>query len=96
MTENTNPLNKYFRQASIYVSLPSGTNYPTDVVAPSETGEIGVMAMTAKDEIRFKTPDALMNGQGVVDVIQSCVPAIKNAWSLSVSKTVSVSTEPDA
>ena len=82
MTENTNPLNKYFRQASIYVSLPSGTNYPTEVVAPSETGEIGVMAMTAKDEIRFKTPDALMNGQGVVDVIQSCVPSIKDAWQI--------------
>ena len=82
MTENTNPLNKYFRQASIYVSLPSGTNYPTDVVAPSETGEIGVMAMTAKDEIRFKTPDALMNGQGVVEVIQSCVPSIKDAWQI--------------
>ena len=82
MTENTNPLNKYFRQASIYVSLPSGTNYPTDVVTPSETGEIVVMAMTAKDEIRFKTPDALMNGQGVVEVIQSCVPSIKDAWQI--------------
>ena len=38
--------------------------------------------MTAKDEIRFKTPDALMNGQGVVDVIQSCVPEIKDAWQI--------------
>ncbi len=82
MTENANPLNKYFRQASIYVALPSGTDYPTDVVTPSETGEIGVMPMTAKDEIRFKTPDALMNGQGVVDVIESCVPNIKNAWQI--------------
>tara|TARA_E500000331_G_scaffold97044_1_gene93603 strand:- start:1399 stop:2253 length:855 start_codon:yes stop_codon:yes gene_type:complete len=82
MTENANPLNKYFRQPSIYVSLPSGTDYPTDVVTPSETGEIGVMPMTAKDEIRFKTPDALMNGQGVVEVIQSCVPNIKDAWQI--------------
>ena len=82
MTENANPLNKYFRQASIYVALPSGTDYPTDVVTKSETGEIGIMPMTAKDEIRFKTPDALMNGQGVVDVIQSCVPDIKNAWDI--------------
>jgi len=82
MTENTNPLNKYFRQASIYVSLPSGTDYPQDVVTKSETGEIGIMPMTAKDEIRFKTPDALMNGQGVVDVIQSCVPDIKDAWQI--------------
>ena len=82
MTENTNPLNKYFRQASMYVKLPSGTDYPQDVVAKSETGEIGIMPMTAKDEIRFKTPDALMNGQGVVDAIQSCVPDIKDAWQV--------------
>jgi hypothetical protein len=82
MVENSNPLNKYFRQPSIYVSLPSGTNYPPHVVTPAKTGELGVMPMTAKDEIRFKTPDALMNGQGVVDVIQSCVPDIKDAWQV--------------
>jgi hypothetical protein len=44
------------------------------------TGELAVYAMTAKDELTFKTPDALMNGQATVDVIQSCVPSIKNAW----------------
>ena len=82
MTENVNPLNKYFRQPAIYVSLPSGTDYPPQVVAPTQTGELGVMPMTAKDEIRFKTPDALMNGQGVVEVIQSCVPDIKDAWQI--------------
>ena len=82
MTENANPLNKYFRQPAIYVSLPSGTNYPPHVVTPPQTGELGVMPMTAKDEIRFKTPDALTNGQGVVDVIQSCVPDIKDAWQV--------------
>jgi hypothetical protein len=52
------------------------------VITPTQTGELGVMPMTAKDEIRFKTPDALMNGQGVVDVIQSCVPEIKDAWQI--------------
>jgi hypothetical protein len=82
MTENTNPLNKYFRQAAIYVSLPSGTNYPPEVVSTPQTGELGIMPMTAKDEIRFKTPDALMNGQGVVDVIESCVPDINDAWQI--------------
>ena len=82
MTENANPLNKYFRHPAIYVSLPSGTNYPPHVITPTQTGELGVMPMTAKDEIRFKTPDALMNGQGVVDVIQSCVPEIKDAWQI--------------
>jgi hypothetical protein len=82
MVENSNPLNKYFRQPAIYVSLPTGGNYPPHVLTPSETGEFGIMPMTAKDEIRFKTPDALMNGEGVVDVIHSCVPNIKDAWQI--------------
>ena len=82
MVENSNPLNKYFRQPTIYVSLPTGGDYPPHVVTPSKTGEFGVMPMTAKDEIRFKTPDALMNGEGVVDVIHSCVPDIKDAWQI--------------
>jgi hypothetical protein len=82
MTENTNPLNKYFRQPALYVALPSGTDYPPHVVTPTETDELGIMPMTAKDEIRFKTPDALMNGQGVVDVIESCCPSIKDAWQI--------------
>src|SRR6056300_1054131 len=47
-----------------------------------ETGELPVYAMTAKDELTFKTPDALLNGQATVDVIQSCIPNIKNAWAM--------------
>ena len=82
MVENSNPLNKHFRQPAVYVSLPTGGNYPPHVIEPSKTGELGVMPMTAKDEIRFKTPDALMNGEGVVEVIQSCVPSIKDAWQV--------------
>ena len=82
MEENSNPLKKYFRQPSIYVTLPSGANYAPEVLEPSKSGEIGVMPMTAKDEIRFKTQDARMNGEGVLQVIQSCVPQIKDAWNI--------------
>jgi len=39
------------------------------------------LPMTAIDEITYRTPDALFNGQAVISVIQSCVPNIKNAWS---------------
>ena len=83
MPENANPLNKYFRQPAVFVTLPSGGNYPPHVLTQSQTGEIGVQPMTARDEIIFKTPDALMNGQGMVDVIQSCIPEIKDAWQIS-------------
>ena len=76
-----NPLQGYFRQPKIYVSLPSGGKYyPQGTLEMTETGELPVYAMTAKDELAFKTPDALLNGQATVDVIQSCVPNIKNAW----------------
>ena len=83
MTENTNPLQKYFRQPSVYIKLPSGLQYGTDVIEPSTTGELAVLPMTAMDEVKFKTLDALMNGQGVVDVIQSCIPQIKDAWRIT-------------
>ncbi len=77
-----NPLTKFMRQPKIYITLPSGGNYwPKNALAMPENGEFPVYSMTAKDEILFKTPDALMNGQAVVDVIQSCVPNVKNAWS---------------
>ena len=83
MPENPHPLSKYFRQSAVYISLPTSGNYPPTVLEKSQTGEIGVMPMTARDEIKFKTPDALMNGQGVVDVVESCIPQIKDAWQIS-------------
>ena len=83
MTENSNPLGKYYRQPQIYIRLPSkGKYYGPDVFTPTETGEIPILPMTAKDEMSFQTPDAMMSGQATVDVIQSCVPAFKNAWQM--------------
>jgi hypothetical protein len=76
-----NPLTKFMRQPKIYISLPSGGKYwPAGSIVVPENGQLPVYSMTAKDEMLFKTPDALMNGQAVVDVIQSCIPSIKNAW----------------
>lgn len=79
----SNPLSKYFRQPKIYIKLPSSGNfYPVGALEKTETGEYPVYAMTAKDELIMKTPDALLNGQATVDVIQSCFPNIKNAWAV--------------
>lgn len=80
---NQNPLHKYFRQPKIYIRLPSSGNfYPPGVLDRTDSGEYPVYSMTAKDEIVMKTPDALMNGQATVDVIQSCMPNIKDAWQV--------------
>ena len=81
--ENTNPLTKYYRQPAIYIKLPSGGKYyAKDVFTPTETGEIPILPMTVKDELAFKTPDALINGQSTVDVIKSCVPNFLDPWRM--------------
>ena len=69
------------RQPKIYIRLPSNGEYwPEGSIDIPENGEFPVYSMTAKDELILKTPDALLNGQAVVEIIQSCFPNIKNAW----------------
>jgi hypothetical protein len=79
---NSNPLAKFFRQPAIYTRLPSGgKSWPTGTIAIPQNGELPILPMTAIDEITYRTPDALFNGEAVTGVIQSCVPSIKNAWA---------------
>jgi hypothetical protein len=80
---SNNPLRQYFRQPAIYVRVPSqGKFYAENALTMPPTGELPVYPMTAIDEITYRTPDALFNGQATVSVIQSCVPDIKNAWAI--------------
>jgi hypothetical protein len=79
----TNPLSQYFRQPSIYIKLPSqGQYYPVGALDMPANQELPVLPMTAIDEITYRTPDALYNGSATINVIQSCVPNIKNAWDI--------------
>ena len=83
INKSQNPLAGFFRQPKIYISLPSkGKFYPEGALDQPDSGEYPVYAMTAKDELLFKTPDALMNGSATVEVIKSCVPAIKDPWAM--------------
>lgn len=78
---NNNPLFKHFRQPAIYLKLPSqGKFYPDGSLDISVTGDIPIYPMTVKDELTLKTPDALMNGAGMAEVIRSCCPALKDPW----------------
>jgi len=83
MSNSSNPLRQFFRQPSIYVRLPSqGKHWAPGSLEIPTNGEIPVYPMTAIDEITYRTPDALFNGQAVVSVIQSCMPNIKDAWAM--------------
>lgn len=74
-----NPLKQYFRQFKLFIKLPSGTSYyPDGSVKFTDTGEVGVMPMTGQDELILKNPDALLNGEALIEVLKSCVPAVTN------------------
>lgn len=81
--QSNNPLSGYFRQPAIHLKLPSnGRYYPDEAIDMPVTGEIPVFPMTVRDELTLKTPDSLMNGSGVVEVINSCCPNIHNPWAI--------------
>lgn len=76
-----NPLKAHFRQPEIYINLPSGGKFwPEGSVRIPVNGELAVYSMTASDEIMMLNPDALMNGESTVKLIQNCIPAIQDAW----------------
>jgi hypothetical protein len=78
-----NPLAQWYRQPKIYIKLPSkGKFYTQGALDASSNEEYAVYSMTAKDELMFKTPDALLSGQSTVELIKSCIPAILDPWKM--------------
>lgn len=78
MTEQTNPLSQFYRQEAFRVKLPSrGAYYDESVLTLDENEELGIMPMTAQDEVLLKSPDNLLTGKALVDVIRSCAPEVK-------------------
>lgn len=82
-----NPLQQYFRQPKIYVSLPSRGVFNAPGTINGDPNQLAVCAMTGMDEVIIKTPDALFTGEASVKMIESCCPSITNAWDLSVLDT---------
>ncbi len=78
-----NVLNQFMRTEKIFVKLPSnGQFYDEDVATFTDNGEIGILPMTATDELALTNPDALLNGEGIKKVVESCCPLVKNARKL--------------
>ena len=73
---------EFYRQPEIYITLPGAQFYPEGSLEIGATGEIPVFPMTAKDDIAIKTPDALISGEAVYQVISSCIPSITDPWQM--------------
>lgn len=82
MIPHDSPLAKYYRQPKVYLSLPSKGNYYPNGTMTGDPLSLPVYGMTAMDEIMFKTPDALFSGESTVSVIKSCIPDIKDPWTV--------------
>jgi hypothetical protein len=81
----SNPLIQAYRKPSLYVTLPSGGKYYDPKPKLSVDGDLAVYAMTARDELITKTPDALFNGEATTAIIRSCCPDIMNPESVPVN-----------
>lgn len=78
-----NPLQKHFRQPKIFLKLPSSGVFCNPGTIQGDVEKLPIYGMTGMDEIMVKTPDALLNGEATVHVLQSCCPNISNAWNIS-------------
>jgi len=85
-----NPLQQYFRQPKIYIRLPSQGLFQKLGSFQGDATNMPIYGMTGMDEIILKTPDAMLTGESSVKVIESCCPAIKDAWEVSVLDTSAI------
>ncbi len=77
-TKPHHPLSKWFRTPGVHVKLPSGGVYmPPGSIEFTMNGDLPVYPMRGADELLLKSPDALMSGYAIEELLKSCVPAIK-------------------
>ncbi len=86
MVNEQNPLSEFFRGTPIFVKLPSCGFYSKEgTIKTSVSGDIEVYPMTTADELLFKSPDALINGESIAKVIQSCAPSIIDVFDVPMN-----------
>ena len=81
----SNPLISAYRKPTLYVSLPSGGKYYDPAPKLSVDSELAIYAMTARDELISKTPDALFNGEATAALITSCCPDITKPTQIPIN-----------
>jgi len=77
-----NPLQQYFRQPKLFISLPSKGMFYKEGTLQGDYNNVPIFAMTGMDEIIMKTPDALFSSEATIKLIESCCPFIKDAKNI--------------
>lgn len=79
-----NPLQGFYRTPKTYTQIPSqGMFYSPDIIEmTAETREVAIKAMTSQDEMLFKNPEALLNGEAVINALKSCVVGLGDTKKL--------------
>lgn len=78
-----NPLQEFYRQPKIFVSLPSKGIYNNVGSISGDPTHLPIYGMTGMDEIMMKTPDALLSGESTVLLMESCCSSIKDGWDMN-------------
>lgn len=64
-----------------------GRGWPIgSITSPTELAPILPLCM--HDELSQRIPDALLSGQATVNIIQSCIPSINNAWFMPAAEII--------
>jgi hypothetical protein len=81
---SSNPLAGYFRMPGLHVPLPTrGAFLPKEDYDPTLAGDVPVFPMKAADELLLRSPDALMSGMALEELVRSCVPSIRRPRLIS-------------
>lgn len=78
-----NPLQEFYRQPKIYVSLPSQGIFNKVGSLTGDLTNTPIYGMTGMDQIMMKTPDALLTGETTVALLESCCPGVKDGWEVN-------------
>lgn len=77
-----NPLIMYNRRPPTYVSLPSGGKHYAIPPKLTVDGELAVYPLTAKQELLLKSPDSLLNGESMFQVLKHVAPDIQDPYQV--------------
>lgn len=77
-------LEDFYRSKEVYVKLPTNGKFYKNKVNLTEDGELGIMPMTARDEMLLKIPDTLYNGEALFEIIKSVAPDIEDPYEILI------------